>query len=959
VIKFGVLGPLTVHRNHAPVPLAAPKLRRLLAVLLCRAGKPLSIDELVDAMWDGRPPATARKTLQIYVHRLRTALGDPGRVCHDMDGYGIVVARDELDALRFAELLDQARVAHRAARLEHADDLYRRALEQWRGEPYANVPGVSLLEDEVRRLTELHLQAREDSLALGLDLGRHSELVAELNSLTAAYPFREAARSYLMLALYRGGRKAEALQVFRDTRTLMADELGVEPNVTLQRLHAAILREDHGLADVPVAELATVATSGTSPDSSPDGVTKKSTMDSWLARPAQLPPDNATFAGRTDALRELDALLPSDDDVAGPGPLRRPASVVISAIAGTAGIGKTTLAVHWAHRVAHQFPDGQLYVDLRGFGPTSAVLNPAEGLRGFLEALGVPPRRIPSDLPAQAGLYRSLLAGRRILVLVDNARDAEQVRPLLPGAPGCLVLVTSRSPLLGLVAADGAHPLILNLPSADEARSLLAHRLGAARIAAEPEAVDEIIRACARLPLALAIVAARAATTPGLTLATLARDLQDSRSRLDTLDGGETSTDLRTVFSWSYQTLSDQAARLFRLLGLQPGHTIAIAAVASLAGISMAEVRPVLADLIQANMITASGPDQYLLHDLLRAYAAELADAVQSEQEQRAAIHRVLDHYVHTAHTAAMLLQPRRAPLELAPPVPGVTTDALLDQDSAFLWFQSRHHELVAVIDQAGRMGFQSHAWQLAWTLADFYQRQARWHDWLTTQQMGLEAAQQVDDRPAQVKAHETIARAALRIGDNEKAFDHATRAIDRCERDDQRANSLITLCEVLERQERYAEALHYIRQAYDLQSVAGDAYLQANTCNSVGWCHALVGDYQSALAWCEESLRQFHELGQAHAAAHAWDSLGYVHHHLGDQEQAIACYERAVDIYREFGDRYNEALSLDQLGDAWLAASDPPSAFKAWTVAENILEQLDSPDADTIRAKLIAGQAV
>jgi NB-ARC domain/Bacterial transcriptional activator domain len=444
-----------------------------------------------------------------------------------------------------------------------------------------------------------------------------------------------------MRALHVAGRSAEALERYAATRQLLAEELGTDPGPQLQRLHQSILRGDV--------------------------LTPSATTTRAPVVPAQLPFGVAGFTGRIDQLARLDTLL---RELA-----HGPTAVVISAVSGTAGVGKTALAVHWAHRVADRFPDGQLYVNLRGFDAGGQVMDPAEAVRRFLDALGVPAERIPVDLDAQAALYRSLLAGRRMLVVLDNARTTAQVRPLLPGARTCLVLVTSRNQLSGLVAADGAHPIILDLLTLDEAWELLARRLGSDRTTAEPDAVAEIITACARLPLALAIVGARAATHPHLPLHTLAGELRDSGDRLGTLTTDDPTTDVRAVFSWSYHALTPDAARLFRLLGLHPGPDISIAATASLAALSLPQVRVLLAELAGANLLVERTPNRYSLHDLLRAYAGDLAHTHDSDQQRHATTHRMLDHYLHTAHTAARQLYPARDPLPITPPQPDVVPE--------------------------------------------------------------------------------------------------------------------------------------------------------------------------------------------------------------------------------------------------------------------------------------------
>jgi hypothetical protein len=350
----------------------------------------------------------------------------------------------------------------------------------------------------------------------------------------------------------------------------------------------------------------------------------------------------------------------------------------------------------------------------------------AQAVRGFLDALGLPPERIPADPDAQAALYRSLLAGRRILVVLDNARDADQVRPLLPGTPTALALVTSRNQLTALVAVDGAHPLPLDLLSAAEARELLARRLGAERVAAEPDAVEQIITACARLPLALAIAAARAQHT-GFPLSALAAELTETNEagdrRLDALDAGDPATQIRAVFSWSYAALTPLAAQLFRLLGFHPGPDITIPAAASLAGRPRAETRRLLTELTWANLITEYVPGRYTLHNLLRAYATDLTHRHDTAEQRHAAAHRVLDHYLHTAHAAARLLDPTRNLPAPTPPQPGVTPDSPTDRQQSLDWFTTEHPVLMAAIDHAAEGGFDTHTWQLVWTMWTFFDR--------------------------------------------------------------------------------------------------------------------------------------------------------------------------------------------------------------------------------------------
>jgi hypothetical protein len=509
------------------------------------------------------------------------------------------------------------------------------------------------------RLQERYLAGLERRIDLDLADGSQVDLAAELGELTGRYPLRESLWVRLLVVLERSGRPAEALDRYEAIRVRLAEELGTDPGPELQRVHTDLLAGR--------------------PPGLPGGVlpaTARVVPATARVVPRQLPADTDMFTGRDAALKTLDRLLDDQDE-------STPRPVVISAIAGTAGIGKTALAVHWAHRVADRFPDGHLYVNLRGFDPSGSPMEPAEAVRGFLDALQVSPQGIPASLEAQAGLYRSLLAGRRMLVLLDNARDADQVAPLLPGAPGCLVLVTSRNQLPGLVAAAGAHPVALDLLSRDEAVQLLARRLSHDRVTAEPHATQELVTRCAGLPLALAIVAARAATHPEFPLAALADQLHEARDGLDGFDGGDTATDARAVFSCSYHSLGTPAARLFRLLGLHPGPDVTAGAAASLAGHPVAQVRPLLAELARAHLVVEHAPSRYAFHDLLRAYAGELAHTQDTGTDRRAATHRMLDHYLHTAHGADLLLYGHSETITPDPAQPGVSAERLSDHDQA------------------------------------------------------------------------------------------------------------------------------------------------------------------------------------------------------------------------------------------------------------------------------------
>jgi tetratricopeptide (TPR) repeat protein/transcriptional regulator with XRE-family HTH domain len=666
--------------------------------------------------------------------------------------------------------------------------------------------------------------------------------------------------------------------------------------------------------------------------------------------PRQLPAAVRHFAGRADELEVLDGLL----DQAGGGP---PGAVVISAIGGMAGVGKTALAVRWAHQVAPRFGDGQLYVNLRGFDPTDAPAAPGEAVRGFLDALGVAPERIPPSLDAQAGLFRSLLAGKKMLIVLDNARDEQQVRPLLPAGPGCLVLVTSRRQLAGLAAADGARLLTLDLPSHAEARQMLTLRLGAGRAAAEPDAVDQIASLCARLPLALAVAAARAHTRPRFSLAVLAAELSDIASRLDALDAGDPAIGVRAVFSWSYQQLSPETARLFRLLGLHPGPDITVPAAASLTATLLPAAGQALRELTAANLLTEHPSGRYAFHDLLRAYAAELAQIGGYEQACKGATDRMLDHYLHTAHAAALLLKPTREPVTLAPPRPGVTPELPADHQEALDWFEAEHGVLLAALALAAESGFDACAWQLPLAMSDFLERRGHWHESVAIQRIALAAATRLGDIAGQAMAGRALGTACAGLTDYDQARAHMTDSLGlygKLGGLDGQARVHQSLAWAAGRSGQHRDALGHAEQALDLFQAAGNRAGQAAALNALGYGHAMLGEPQRARPFCRQALALNQEVGLHRGEeAHAWDSLGYVEHQLGHHRDAADCYQSALSLFRELGDRFNEAEILTHLGDARHAAGDQQQARDAWQQALVILDDLRHPNADQIRAKL------
>jgi hypothetical protein len=645
-------------------------------------------------------------------------------------------------------------------------------------------------------------------------------------------------------------------------------------------------------------------------------------------------------------MAELDGLL---------GEERTVSTVVIAAMSGTAGVGKTTLAVHWAHRVVGTFPDGQLYVNLRGFDPAGTAVEPAAALHGFLVALGVPAAQIPTETDERTALYRSLLATRQMLLLLDNATDAAQVRPLLPGSPGCAVIVTSRNRLTGLVAVDGARPVGLAVMSTAEATEMLAARLGPDQVTAHPDAVDQIVDRCGGLPLGLAVAAARA-ITDDVPLPRLAAELARP---LDALTAGDAAADVRTVLSWSYRMLPDSAARMFRLLGLHPGPDIGLPAAASLAALPATAAEALLRELTRAHLLTEHRPSRFACHDLLRAYAVELAASdSNSAPGGDGALARVLDHYTRTAHTATTLLDPLRDPIEPPPPVPGAQTEPLADLTAAHTWYTTEYPILTATTEAAWTHGFPAHACHLAWTVGRFQRLRGHWHDWLAGLRTALTAAGQMDDRAWLARIHRDLIGVYGRLDQHDNSRYHARRALDlyqqmgdlagqaRCHRN---------ICGTFEREGRPRDALEHAARSRDLLRGTDDQAKLAYAYNSVGWYHALLGEFDAALTNCQEAIRLLRLSGDRHGEASTWDSLGYAYHHLGRHDQALDSYRLALELFREFGDQFYEADTLDHLGDTHQAMGDHHAARQAWQAALSILDELEHPRAAEIRAKAAA----
>jgi tetratricopeptide (TPR) repeat protein/transcriptional regulator with XRE-family HTH domain len=658
------------------------------------------------------------------------------------------------------------------------------------------------------------------------------------------------------------------------------------------------------------------------------------------AVPAQLPARPAGFAGRGTELARLDQL--------------RASGAAMAVLCGMAGVGKTALAVHWAHRAREAFPDGQLYIDLRGYDPDPPV-PAAEALASLLRALGVPDTALPATLDERTALLRTVTSGRRILAVLDNAATVEQVRPLLPGTSTSFTIVTSRDRLTGLVAREGAARVALDPLPVARATGLLSDLIGT-RAVADPAAVASLAEQCARLPLALRVAAEFAAGHPGTSLAGLVAQLADEQRRLDALDaGGDRRTAMRGVLSWSYRHLPEATARMFRLLSLHGPVTFSVGAAAALAGVPAAGAGPLLDQLCRSYLIHPVGPDRYQMHDLLRAYASELVGTVEKAPQRRAATRRLLTYYLHSAHAANQRLEPHRLPITL-PRARAVTPERLPSSAAALDWFTVEHPALLAAVNLAIRAGLDAYTWRLAWTMLTFFERRGHWQDSVDTQRAALAATERLGDRAGQAHTHRCLARVYGRLGQDDEAHSHLCRALDLYREAGDlggQARICLNLSMTAERAGRYLDAMRHDREAYELYVTAGDRHGQGLALNQIGCDHLLLGAPDQALADCGRALAIFEEFGDTSSQAAVLDSLGAAHHALRHTAQAVACYEQALAHYRRLGNRFHEADSLINLGETHEASGDRDSALVQWKLALEILEELQHGRAEEVRARL------
>ncbi|MFF4195733.1 BTAD domain-containing putative transcriptional regulator [Nonomuraea sp. NPDC001831] len=896
-----LLGPVELERADQSGPVRPPQAALALAALAWEAGRVVPVETLLARIWGEHVPTGARNTLHTIITRLRReVLGDEGRVLRQVGGYLLDVAEPGVDLRRFRSLAEGAATA--------ADPRppLEEALALWRGDPLAGLPG-EWTERVRRRLWE---ERKEVVLRWARTVSAEDPgaAAAALSPLAEAYPLDELVAGALIEALHEGGRTAEALARYAAVRRTLAEELGVEPGAALRELHHLLLR--------------TGGTGRTRGDAA--NVTAPPV-------PAQLPAGLAGFVGREAELARL----------AG--------AAAVCVISGPPGVGKSSLALHWAHHHRDRFPGGQLHARLGGLDPADA----AAVLSRFLGALGVPESRIPLGVEDRTGLYRSLLATRRVLVLLDDARAADQVTPLLATAPGCLTLVTSRTELPALSVTMGASLLHLDTLTAEESRHLLAARVGEARLAAEPEAAELIVDRCGRLPLALAIVAARTVRRSDLPLADIAADLERADADLEPFADADPAIDLRAVFGRSYRELPEEAARLFRLLGQAPPH-LSPAAVASLAGLPVEQTRRLVDLLHRANLVELSARDRPRLHDLLRAYAVEQARSTDRRAARGAAIRRLLDHYLHSACAASAVCYPYREHVRRGRPARGVTPERFTGPEEALSWYATESAVLPALVGEAARAGLDRHAWQLAWAFGEFMQRRGLWEESLRVQTVALECAARLGDRLAQAGCHSGLARAHARLGSDRQAVEHFDRAIELHQGLGEpvlEAHLHLGQAVAVSRV-RPGEELRHALRAQQLFEKGGDAIGQARALNTAGWWRAQLGQYDQAYADCCRAQRILADLGYAQGEGHAWDSIAYVLEAKGDHPGAVACYERAAALLLSCDDLHPAAQTLVRLGETHAAAGDRAGALDAWRRAVECYETLGDAEAETIRTR-------
>jgi DNA-binding SARP family transcriptional activator/tetratricopeptide (TPR) repeat protein len=920
-VEHRLLGPVETWVDGCPLDLGYAQQRCVFAVLLAELNKVIPARVLIARVWGDGPPPSAQAALYAHIARLRhTLAGAAGtRVVRRAGGYVAEADPETVDLHRFRLLV----AAARAAADGRAACVLDQALDLWRGVPFSGLASPWL--NAVRGGIEAErIGAVLDRNEAYLRAGRHGELIGGLTELCAAHPLDERLAGQLMRALYRSGRQADALSRYHQIRRHLTDEFGVDPQPGLRKLFQQILRSDPGLM-LP-AEPRSAGLPGT---------------------PAELPHNIAGFAGREAELTRLHALVRRG------GRAASHQAVSIAAIDGVAGAGKTALAVRFAHQVAHEFPDGQLFLDLGGFGSGEPPATPSAALERLLEGLGADPEQIPRGLDEQSARYRSALAGRKSLIVLDNAASADQVRPLLPGDGSCLVVVTSRNALTGLVAVDGAVRIALDVLSAGESVELLASAVGASRVAAEPAAAAQLAGLCGHLPLALRIAAARTATHPHHALADLAAELAIEHQRLDLLTADEV-TSVRAAFCWSYRTLPATAARAFRLLGLHPGTDIDAAAAAALT----ADPDPGPLDaLVAACLLQATGKSRYRMHDLVRLYASERVLADDGEADRAAAVERLLTWYLHTADAADRMLIPgrRRVPLASARLPTARTFSTYHD---ALAWCDAERPNLVAVTRQAAEAGDHATAWQLPVALWGYLMVRKPWSQWVETHQIALASARHLADGSGEAHVLGSLAFAHLDQRRYSEAIADMSAALRWCRSSGDRWGAAIALLVLGIARRQLGDqtaARRSWHKALTIWRQIGDDWGAAHTLNNLGDSYRDQGHPDMAIRCLQEALeilaRAGDRWGQARTLTNLGSSLGDLQRH----REAIGYLTRALRIRREITDQRGQAETLDRLATVLLQARGPARARTAWRAALVIFQQLGDPQAEAVKGRLAA----
>ncbi|MFM9368350.1 BTAD domain-containing putative transcriptional regulator [Streptomyces sp. Da 82-17] len=893
-LRFSVLGPVRAARGTEALTTGSPQQRALLVALLLREGRTATAAELIDAVWGEEPPSQALAAVRTYASRLRKSLG-ADVLASESGGYAIrlPVSADALDLALAEELWADAEKARSAGDLCQARSLLRKALSLWDGEPLAGVPGP-YAETQRVRLEEWRLQLVETRLDLDLEQGCHAEAVSELTALTAAHPLRERLRELLMLALYRSGRQAEALAVYADTRRLLADELGVDPRAGLSELQQRILQADPGLAE-PSAALAETPAAP--------------------VRPAQLPATVPDFTGRSAFVEELGAVLASAEGRV----------MAVSALAGIGGVGKTTLAVHVAHAARIQFPDGQLYVDLQGAGARAA--EPETVLGAFLRALGTADSAIPDTLEERAALYRSLLDGRRVLVLLDNARDAAQVRPLLPGTEGCAALITSRVRMVDLA---GAHLVDLDVMSPEEALQLFTRIVGEERVASEREAALDVVAACGFLPLAIRIAASRLASRRTWTVSTLAAKLADERRRLDELQAGDLA--VKATFELGYGQLEPAQARAFRLLGLADGPDLSLAAAAAMLDLPVEDTEDLLEALVDTSLVESAAPGRYRYHDLVRLYARACAERdEQPPVERELALSRLLDFYLATAAEVYALERPGDRLVDHLEPTsrPGLK---FTDGTSAVDWLYTEAHVLLACVRQSAAAGELRRAVDLLWAAKDLAESGANSRQYEAAAVTVRDAAQAAGDARTEGRARTTLTNVYLVSGRFDQADEEARLAMMLARSEGDPVPSCWAANDrgiIAIYQSRNEDGEQYLQQAIDNFRAIGNQVGEASALCNLSRIHVSMGRTTSAVELAQRGISIYDEMGLTLRLANGRFALGIALTKAGRHAEALDQLSDALDIFTENRQRLWQGTTHFRIAEAHLAARRPAQAAR------------------------------